>query len=285
MLPERTFAPSMAAVSLILVNGRTHSGHLARFSPSAPDITLSLSSEGRDKSRFATEQVAYLGFHRAPGEPPPLPHRLKASLKIHVGGGKTFLVDPAEPDAPGSIGFYARPAEAQSPYREIFFYNHGVNLRELNEPLGAMLVKEGLTTAALEKGLAKQKAEPRTPIGQILLETKRVNASALDHAASLQQRKGTRIGEVLIEAGLAKAEDIEFALVEQRKRGGKRIGQILVDLKVISEVQLAVALARKFQLPTSTSTPVPSTWRRWQSSIARSSKSTGSCPSIATPAR
>ncbi|MEY2930594.1 MAG: hypothetical protein RL033_1343, partial [Pseudomonadota bacterium] len=97
--------------------------------------------------------------------------------------------------------------------------------------------------------LAKQKSEQRTPIGQILLETKRVNANALEQAASLQKRKGTRIGEVLIEAGLAKSEDIEFALSEQRKRGGKRIGQILVDLKVITEVQLAVALARKFQLP------------------------------------
>jgi type II secretory ATPase GspE/PulE/Tfp pilus assembly ATPase PilB-like protein len=249
MLPERTFAPSMALVSLILVNGRTHSGHLSRFSPAVADITLSLAREDRDKSRFAAEQVAYVGFHRASGEPPPLAHRLKAALKIHVGGGKTFLVDPVDPDAPGSIGFYARPAEPQSPYREIFFYNHGVNLREINEPLGALLVKEGLTTAALEKGLAKQQSEQRTPIGQILLETERVNASALEQAASLQRRKGTRIGEVLIEAGLAKAEDIEFALVEQRKRGGKRIGQILVDLKVISEVQLAVALARKFQLP------------------------------------
>jgi hypothetical protein len=140
MLPERTFAPSMALVSLILVNGRTHSGHLSRFSPAVADITLSLAREDRDKSRFAAEQVAYVGFHRASGEPPPLAHRLKAALKIHVGGGKTFLVDPVDPDAPGSIGFYARPAEPQSPYREIFFYNHGVNLREINEPLGALLV-------------------------------------------------------------------------------------------------------------------------------------------------
>ncbi|MEY4550477.1 MAG: hypothetical protein RL685_6672, partial [Pseudomonadota bacterium] len=249
MLPERTFAPSIAAVSLVLVNGRVHEGHLSRFSPAASDITLSLSKEGKEKSRFATEQVAYVGFHRPTNEPPPLPHKLKAELKIHVGGGKTFLVDLDAPDTPGSIGFYARPAEPQSAFREIFFYNHGVNLRELNLPLGELLVKEGLTTAALETGLAKQKSEQRTPIGQILLETKRVNANALEQAANLQRRKGTRIGEVLIEAGLAKSEDIEFALSEQRKRGGKRIGQILVDLKVITEVQLAVALARKFQLP------------------------------------
>jgi type II secretory ATPase GspE/PulE/Tfp pilus assembly ATPase PilB-like protein len=54
---------------------------------------------------------------------------------------------------------------------------------------------------------------------------------------------------VLIEAGLADAQDIEFALAEQRKRGGKRIGQILIEMKLISEEDLGVALARKFQLP------------------------------------
>jgi type II secretory ATPase GspE/PulE/Tfp pilus assembly ATPase PilB-like protein len=239
----------MAEVSLFLMNGRTHQGYLARFTPSVADITLSLSKEAKDKSRFAAEQIAFVGFHRPAAEPPPLPHKLKAGLKIHVNGGKTFLVDLTAPDVPGAVGFYALPGEPQSPYREIFFYNHGVNLREINEPLGAMLVKEGLEASALERGLAKQKTEQRTPIGQILLETERVNASALEQAANLQRRKGTRIGEVLIEAGLAKQEDIEFALSEQRKRGGKRIGQILVDLKIISEVQLAVALARKFQLP------------------------------------
>ncbi len=250
MLPERTFAPSMAEVSLVLMNGQTHSGHLSRFSPTVPDITLALSREVKEKARFAAEQIAYVGFHRAAGEPPARPTERRASLKIHVSGGKTFLVDPVEPTVPGSVGFYARPAEPQSAYREIFFYNHGVNLREINEPLGALLVRDGhLGAAALETGLHAQKSEHRTPIGQILLETSRINASALDQAASLQRRKGTRIGEVLIEAGLAKPEDIDFALAEQRKRGGKRIGQILVDMKVISEVQLAKALAGKFQLP------------------------------------
>ncbi len=240
----------MAEVSLVLMNGQTHVGHLSRFSPMVADISLALARDTKEKARFAAEQVGYLGFHRAPGEPPPRPTERRASLKIHVSGGKTFLVDPTEPEVPGSVGFYARPAEPKSPFREIFFYNHGVNLREINEPLGAMLVRDGrLGAAALATGLSTQQSGERTPIGQILLESSRIDASALEQAQSLQRRKGTRIGEVLIEAGLAKAEDIEFALAEQRKRGGKRIGQILVDMKVISEVDLAMALARKFQLP------------------------------------
>jgi type II secretory ATPase GspE/PulE/Tfp pilus assembly ATPase PilB-like protein len=250
MATERVFSPSMAEVTLFLVNGKSHSGYVARFTPSAPDIALSLSREGKANGRFATEQVAYVTFQRAAHDPPPPPGGRKGALKVHVSGGRSFVVDPIEPDAPGSIGFYARPAEPQSPHREIFFYNHGVNVRELNEPLGALLVKDGRVQAsALEAGLKAQKDEKRTPIGQILVENKRINQAALDQAAALQQRKGTRIGEVLIEAGLADQNDIEFALMEQRKRGGKRIGQILVDMNLISEVDLAVALARKFQLP------------------------------------
>ncbi len=240
----------MAEVSLVAMNGQIHTGFLARFSPMVADITLSLSKDTKEKGRFAAEQIAYVGFHRAVGEPPARPQSRKAALKIHISGGRTFLVDLVEPEEPGSVGFYARPAEPQSPFREIFFYNHGVNLREINEPLGTMLMRDGrLGEAALESGLSKQKKQERVPIGQILLDAARIDASALEQAASLQKRKGTRIGEVLIEAGLAKAEDIEFALAEQRKRGGKRIGQILVDMNVITEVDLATALARKFQLP------------------------------------
>ncbi|MGC4087083.1 MAG: hypothetical protein QM756_04105 [Polyangiaceae bacterium] len=221
---------------------------MARFNPTAPDIALAFTHEGKANTRFAAEQVAFVAFHRAAGDPPPPPTR-RGALKIHVSGGKTFVVDPVEPNAPRerSVATCARPSR-RAP-SEIFFYNHGINLREVNEPLGAMLVKEGRVGSALQAGLKAQKDEKRTPIGQILVENKRINQAALDHAAALQQRKGTRIGEVLIEAGLADQHDIEFALSEQRKRSGKRIGQILVEMNLISEVDLAVALARKFQLP------------------------------------
>jgi type II secretory ATPase GspE/PulE/Tfp pilus assembly ATPase PilB-like protein len=148
------------------------------------------------------------------------------------------------------LGFYATPTEPQSPFAELFFYHHGVRLREINEPLGAMLVKDGRVGASqLKQGLDAQRGAERTPIGQILVEHKKLDKDALDQAVALQQRKGTRLGEVLVEAGLATPQDIEFALAEQRKRGGKRIGQILVEMKLVSEAALSQTLARKFQLP------------------------------------
>jgi type II secretory ATPase GspE/PulE/Tfp pilus assembly ATPase PilB-like protein len=248
MALDRTFNPPQV-VTIGLLDGQERTGTVARFSPTMPDLTLTMPNP-QPRMTLAAERIAYIGFHRSPGDPPPAPTR-KGELKLHMSGSKTFLVDLVDPKATDPVGFYARPAEPRSPYREVYLYNHGVNLKELNEPLGTMLVRDGrVGGAALEKGLAAQKDQKRTPIGQILLEHKKIDKAALEQAASsLQSRKGTRLGEVLIEAGLADPADIEFALSEQRRRGGKRIGQILVEMNLVSEIDLSQTLAKKFQLP------------------------------------
>jgi hypothetical protein len=60
------------------MNGQTHIGLVSRFSPTVADITLALSRQGKAKTRFAAEQLAYGGFDGAPGEPPPRPNARKA---------------------------------------------------------------------------------------------------------------------------------------------------------------------------------------------------------------
>jgi type II secretory ATPase GspE/PulE/Tfp pilus assembly ATPase PilB-like protein len=248
MPSDRVFAPSSAAVTVTLLDGQTHVGEMTRFAPRASDVTLSAAGGGR--VTLAAERVAYVCFHKSPGQPPPAPSARAGAFKVYVAGGKTFIVDLVESGTPEVLGFYARPSDPQSRFKEIFFYAHGIILREINEPIGEMLVKDGrLAASALQQGLEAQRNEPRTPIGEILLEQQKVERAALDQAAALQKRKGTRLGEVLIEAGLVTAEDVELALAEQRKRGGRRIGQILVDMKLVSEADLAQTLAKKFQLP------------------------------------
>jgi type II secretory ATPase GspE/PulE/Tfp pilus assembly ATPase PilB-like protein len=246
MPTDRNFSPGLATVSVLLLEGVTHVGQIPRFSPAVPDLQL-VTATG--KLNLAAERIAYVGFHRPRGGPPSPPNKRRGSLKVHLSADLVLVVDP-DAEAQGPLGFYAKPSDAQSPFKEIFFYNHGIRLRELNEPLGEMLVKDGrVGSPGLEAGLEAQKGQKRTPIGQILVEHKRVDSGALEQAAQLQQRKGTRLGEVLIEAGLAEPADIEFALAEQRKRGGKRIGQILVELNLITELDLSNTLAKKFQLP------------------------------------
>jgi type IV pilus assembly protein PilB len=57
-----------------------------------------------------------------------------------------------------------------------------------------------------------------------------------------------RIGEMLVAGGLIKEEQLMRALEEQKKRGGK-VGEILVDLGFISEHNMATFLARQLHLP------------------------------------
>lgn len=246
MAAERQFGPGMATVTVLLLDGVTHVGQVPRFSPASADLSLTTAG---GKTSIASERITYVGFHRPLGGPPRPPSKRRGELKVHLSTDLVLVVDP-DPEPPGPLGFYAVPADAQSPFKEIFFYNHGIRAREVNQPLGEMLIKDGrVGSPALAQGLEAQKGQKRTPIGQILVEHQRVDSGAMEQAALLQKRKGTRLGEVLIEAGLANSADIEFALAEQRKRGGKRIGQILVELKLVSELDLSTTLAKKFQLP------------------------------------
>ncbi len=60
--------------------------------------------------------------------------------------------------------------------------------------------------------------------------------------------KKKRIGELLVAGGLIKEEQLERALDEQKKRGGK-VGEVLVDLGFINEHNLATFLARQLHIP------------------------------------
>jgi type II secretory ATPase GspE/PulE/Tfp pilus assembly ATPase PilB-like protein len=250
---DRVFAAKPATVTIGLLEGRTQVGTVAKFSPATADLAVTLStapklpSGATPRTTLAAERVAYVAFHRE--DLADAPSTATPELKIHVAGGAQFLVDVVRSEGTIAVGFYARARDPNTPFGEIFFYNHGINAKEMNQPFGAMLVRDGrLNEHDVRRGLAAQH-DSRVPIGQILVEHKKVNAAAIEEAAALQTRKRLRIGEILIEAGLAQTEDIEFALAEQKRRGGKRLGQILVELNLIPEEDMSRTLARKFHLP------------------------------------
>jgi len=62
------------------------------------------------------------------------------------------------------------------------------------------------------------------------------------------ETKKKMLGEMLVTGGLIKEEQLKKALEEQKKRGGK-VGEILVDLGFVSEHNLATFLARQLQIP------------------------------------
>jgi type II secretory ATPase GspE/PulE/Tfp pilus assembly ATPase PilB-like protein len=241
-------------VTVGLIEGVAHEGRIKGFQPQMPDLTLDVSRKAKPgemmRHMFAAERIAYVAFYKENDEPrPKRPTLGRRRLRIHLAKGKVFVVEADLASASSPLGFYSTPAQDTSPYREIFFYAHGVNAKETDEPLGSMLVEGGLAKSGdIARGLAAQKVA-RPTVGQILVEQKHVDAESIEQAVALQQRKRLRIGELLVQAGLITGDVLEKALLEQKSRGGKRIGEILVEMQILTEQDLASTLAGKFHLP------------------------------------
>lgn len=60
--------------------------------------------------------------------------------------------------------------------------------------------------------------------------------------------KRRRLGEILIDAGLINAVQLNAALAEQRKWGGK-LGRVLVEMKFVDEESMTAALSRQLSIP------------------------------------
>jgi type IV pilus assembly protein PilB len=76
-------------------------------------------------------------------------------------------------------------------------------------------------------------------------------------AASIQGKKKTqndnfvskrKLGELLIESGLLTIDKLKDAL-EAQKNTGKRLGEALIDMKIISEEEMAFSLAMQLKIP------------------------------------
>ncbi len=64
----------------------------------------------------------------------------------------------------------------------------------------------------------------------------------------VERRKKIRLGELLIEQKVINEEQLNKALAEQ-KRTGRKLGRVLTDLGIVEEQQLNDALARHLQIP------------------------------------
>jgi MSHA biogenesis protein MshE len=64
----------------------------------------------------------------------------------------------------------------------------------------------------------------------------------------VERRKKIRLGELLIEQKVITAAQLDQALAEQKKTG-RKLGRVLTDLGIVQEQQLNEALARHLQIP------------------------------------
>lgn len=57
-----------------------------------------------------------------------------------------------------------------------------------------------------------------------------------------------KLGEILVEEGLLKDDQVQEALKKQKESGGL-LGEVLVKLQYVSEIDIARAIAKQFGLP------------------------------------
>lgn len=151
-------------------------------------------------------------------------------------------------------GFYGIPADANAPYKTIFFTNCGVRLRSQRRPLGEILAQHCLLPpTAVASALQEQEQLRQRRAGEVIaahsqipLETVEKTLQAAE--ANPELPHNARVGDILVDAGLVSREEVEAAMAVQQDGRKKRIGELLIEQGLITEAQLLSALATKFGL-------------------------------------
>jgi hypothetical protein len=111
--------------------------------------------------------------------------------------------------------------------------------------LGHLLVTEGLVTKAqLRDALRAQAAPPHPRFEQVLVDRGVLSQSQLDALLATYQRK-LRLGPLLLDAKILTESQLQRALEHQR-RTGRRLGDALIALNLVSERQMKEAVCRQF---------------------------------------
>ena len=237
----RFFRDRLATVNISLIDSRTKLGRIAHFDPTDEALVLLVASRARSgknvvEERIPTRQVASVAFYAETHSARPPEGVSLREHDVYVAGGRRFPVMLATEQIGREPGMFGYPASEHSLFSEIFFFAHGVNACQDREPLGQMLLKEGLLDATkLSDAVTEQAVTKSAQLGEILVDQEKVEETAVDAALGEQNRqqsqgKKVRLGEVLVEAGLATEEDIQSALAMQKKNKGKRMGEVLVEL-------------------------------------------------------
>jgi len=120
-------------------------------------------------------------------------------------------------------------------------------IKLVNKPLGKILLEKSIITPEqLSWALERQRLENGKYLGQIFLEMGIFQDEI--HRALDSYHKRKKIGEILVDSKILTSTQLEEALRKQKelKEGRKPLGKILLDLGFINYEQYLQALARHF---------------------------------------
>jgi len=220
------------SVHLHFLNGKVIAGVLTTvFQPTDVELIV---HQGEQLATYAMQQLAYVVFFGAEGEQPYADFISYREETIVCVDGACFNVH-TPPLRYIRQGFFAVPAEPDGEVQRMFFFAQGVTDRS-------------------ERPVQNQVAtDAHTPLQSTFSEEQQLATAELFVSSSQQRsykesKAFLRIGEILCSAGLITPDALEDALDIQRKNSHKHLGRILIEHGFVSEEQLLIALALKFQM-------------------------------------
>jgi uncharacterized protein (DUF433 family) len=119
----------------------------------------------------------------------------------------------------------------------------------INKPIGEILIEKGfIQRFQLTKALEYQESLPKThfkPIGEILIDLNYITRDQLNEALGIQAPKNNNsLGEILKQLGLIDESQLAIVLMQQHSIGDKKVllGELLVQHGFITKEQLNKAL-------------------------------------------
>lgn len=112
--------------------------------------------------------------------------------------------------------------------------------------LGQTLTEHDLiSNQELALGLDAQRKFRKKRLGEIFVDNGVVTYEKITRALRLKNslEADAKLGTILVAGGLVSHEDLNIALIEQKKLRSRRLGEILVDMGVLDSEMLALALA------------------------------------------
>ncbi len=162
-------------------------------------------------------------------------------VRVHLQGGWQLELELLYQDD-SKLGYYGR---ATSSAGSLFFYLDAViELIDMRMPP----VREALTV--VEDGEPEEMSISAMMMEIISDEGEPLGAESTEERPipEAKSRPRLRLGELLVQERLISSEELEVALDAQKTSDGKRLGQILLETGKVSEQALFLTLARAFRL-------------------------------------
>lgn len=109
--------------------------------------------------------------------------------------------------------------------------------------IGEILVRQGLISRDCLEDLLQEQQSSNLKLGEILI---RKNMISLPQLRYYLRNQNIKLGEILLERKLIKKNKMEQILLLQNSKNGKKIGEILTELNILSSEQVKSAILEQY---------------------------------------